>query len=289
MSAWSRRRALGALVAAPRLACGEGRRLPTTSPGHRVVSQTVLSDEVLWELGAEVRAQVVAVSSMADDPRYSRVVDRWPPELPRAAGTSEALLALVPDLVILARFTAAETQALIRDAGLRTLVLERFDGFADYRTNLRAIASAVEGSAAGEQLVDAFDARLAELRIDDPQGPRVLSWNDGNVPAGGTSFDDEATAAGYRNLPAEQGRRGHLQLGVEQLLAWDPDALVVPCGQDDGEAVIAELAARPGLRSLRAVRDERVIAVPSRDLYSAGAGMLDVVERLRAARPGAAR
>ncbi|MEX1365230.1 MAG: ABC transporter substrate-binding protein [Nannocystaceae bacterium] len=285
-AAWSRRRWLTAAGLAPLWACEGAGRTSASTTGTRVVSQTVLSDEVLWDLGPSVRSQVVAVSTMADDPRYSRVVGRWPASIARAAGTSEALLALAPDLVILASFTAVETQQLIRKAGLTALVLERFDGFADYRDNVRAIATAVDAAAAADEVIERFDARLSSLRVQDPAGPKILSWNEGSVPGASTSFHDIATAAGYRNLPAEHGRSGHLQLGVEQLVAWDPEVLVVPCGEDDCERVAAQLADRPGLRSTRAVREGHVVTIPSRDLYSTGAGMLDVVERLVSARPG---
>lgn len=283
-----RRSFLAGSLLAPLWACNrDPQPAGAEASGLRIASQTVLSDEVLWELGPRVREGVVAVSSMADDPRYSRVVERWPPSIPRVTGTSEALLALVPNLVIMASFTAAETRALVRDAGLRTLVLDRFDGFDDYRGNVRAIAEAVGAADEGERLVSTFDARLASLRIDDAEGLRVLSWNQGSVPAANTSFHDIATAAGFRNLPAEQGRRGHLQLGMEQLVAWDPDVLVVPCGEDDCEEAMRKHARTPGLRATKAARQGRIVAVPSRDLYSTGAGMLDVVERLVAARPGA--
>ncbi len=43
---------------------------------QRIVSQTLLSDEILWDLGPQVRAHVIAVSKLADDPRYSSVVGR---------------------------------------------------------------------------------------------------------------------------------------------------------------------------------------------------------------------
>lgn len=285
---WSRRRALGALGLAPLLAaCGDRAARPVAADGTpRVASQTVLADEVLWDLGPAVQAVVVAVSPMADDARYSRVVDRWPAALPRAAGTSEALLALVPTLVILASFTAPETRRLLEQAGLATLVLERFDGFDDYRANVRAIAAAVAAVEAGLRVVAEFDERLATLRLAASVRPRVVSWNEGSVPAAGTTFDDIATAAGYTNLPAHEGRRGHLQVSLEQLVAWDPDVVVVPCDAAACGEAAAELAARPGLGATRAVREGHVVGVPSPALYSTGAGMLDAVERLAAAPPG---
>jgi len=272
----------------PLWGCGQ-RREPGSKGGLRVASQTVLADEVLWDLGASVRATVVAVSPMADDVRYSRVAQQWPAEVPRAAGTSEALLAVAPSLVVIASFTAAETRRLLEHAGVRTLVLERFDGFDDHRANVRAIAGAVGAKAEGERLVAELDAKLRALRFEPAVRPRVVSWNEGNVPAAGTTFDDVAEAAGFRNLPAERGRTGHLQVSVEQLVAWDPDAIVVPCDATRCEQAAAELAERPGLRATRAAREGHVIGVPSRDLYSTGAGMLDAVEHLRAAHPGARR
>lgn len=285
---WSRRRMLATCGAWVTAACGGGSTRATDSAASgqpRIASQVVLADEVLWDLGPTVRAQVVAVSAMADDPRYSRVVGRWPPELPRAAGTSEALLALVPTLVVLASFTAPETRRLLEQAGLRMLVLDRFDGFDDYRGNVRAIAAAVGAAAEGKRVVAEFDARLAALRLEPRERPRIVSWNEGSVPAAGTTFDDAAEAAGWVNLPAHEGRRGHLQLGVEQLVAWDPDAIVVPCDEAECAAAAAELATRPGLRATRAAREGAVIGVPSHALYSTGAAMLDVVQRLRDAHP----
>jgi ABC-type Fe3+-hydroxamate transport system substrate-binding protein len=287
---WSRRRVLQAGGLLPLVACGERAPRAAASDGAlRIASQIVLADEVLWDLGPPVRASVVAVSPMADDPRYSRVAGQWPPEVPRAAATSEALLALAPTLVILASFTAPETRRLLEQAGLRTLVLARFEGFTDYRANVRAIADAVQASDAGERLLAELDARLASLRIEPSARPRVVSWNEGSVPAAGTTFDDVAVAAGFANLPTQEGRRGHLQVSFEQLVAWDPDVLVVPCGDLGCADVAAELAKQPGLAATRAVREGAVIGVPSRELYSTGAGMLDVVQRLRDAHPGARR
>lgn len=285
MTAWSRRAILRLGAALPAVACeGRARRAAADSTTLRVASQTVLSDEVLWDLGPAAHRLVVAVSSMADDARYCRVATRWPAALPRAAGSSEALLALVPDLVIIASFTAADTRRLLEGAGLRTLVLSAFEGFADYRANVRTIAAAIDLPDAGERLVDDFDARLSALRVATQERPRVVSWNEGSVPGAGTTFDDVATAAGYRNVPTLQGRPGHLQIGVEQLVAWDPDLVVVPCTDTDCDEAAAALAQQPGIRATRAARTGAVIGIPSRSLYSTGAGMLDVVERLAAAR-----
>ncbi|MEM7151867.1 MAG: ABC transporter substrate-binding protein [Myxococcota bacterium] len=284
MTAWSRRRALAALGLSPLwaspLACGRSNER-RAEPGRRIASQTVLSDEVLWDLGHTVRQIVVAVSPMADDTRYCRVANLWPQDIPRVSGSSEALIATAPDLVILASFTATETRTMVERAGLKTLVLDRFDGFDDYRDNVQRIADAVGASDEGKTLVAQFDERLATLSTDPPKRPQVVSWTEGSVPGANTSFHDIAVAAGFENLPAVQGKSGHLQVSVEELVTWDPEVLVVPCGVDDCDAVAAEVRGRAGLRATRAARNGRVVAIPSRDLYSVGAGMLDAVKRLR--------
>lgn len=289
MTGWSRR-ALCRAVSAAALAAGcSSRKSPqTTAGGRRVVSQTVLSDEVLWALGGPARAQVVAVSALADDARYSGVAGEWPTHVQRAPLTSESLLSLTPDLVIVADFTAAETRRLVTDAGVQTLLLSGFDGFDDYRRNAAWIAEAVALADAGRELVARFDARLADVSPKVRRRPNALSFSEGNIAGAGTSFDDIVRAAGFSNLAADRGETGHRRVAIEQIVAWNPDYLVVPAGRDDAETIAADLATRPGLSATTAARAGNVVAIPSAKLYAAGDGMLDAVALLAARHPEAA-
>jgi iron complex transport system substrate-binding protein len=267
-------------------ACGSPRASGPTGPRTRVISQVVLADEVLWELGPEVQARVVAVSTMADDRRYSAVAGKWPSSVARVAGASEELVALAPDLVVVADFTAVETRALLERLGMPVLHLSGFDGFADYRRHVRALAEALELPARGEALVDAFDERLAALRAQPgADSPAIVSWQEGTIAGAGTIFADQAEAAGYRLLPAEHGIVGHRSLALETLIAWDPAYVVIACtGEDESGCTQAEreFAAMPGIGATRAARDGGVIAVPTNILYSTGTGMLDVVQWIAA-------
>jgi iron complex transport system substrate-binding protein len=254
---------------------------------QRIVSQTVFSDEILWALGEPVRSRVVAVSIMADDERYSRVAGRWPPALPRVRGNSEQLLSIAPDLAIVADFTAAEARALLHDAGVRTLALSGFDGFDDYRRHVRELAATVGAKEAGERVVDRFDRRLAEVRVEvaKEQRPDVLSWIDGMVAGASTTFDDAARSAGYDNLAALHGHTGHVRLSVEQAVAWDPEYIVTICGTIPCEEAERALAGREGFSATRAALNDHIVAIPSRHLLAVGEGMLEVVDILVTARP----
>jgi iron complex transport system substrate-binding protein len=251
---------------------------------QRIVSQTVLSDEVLWELGPEVRRRVVGVSKMADDATYSAVANRWPADVARIPGSSEALVAARPDLVIVADVTAVETTTLLQRSGIATLQLERFDGFDDFRRHAHRLAGAVGAKARGEAVVERFDAALSEhLSTVDDDAPTALSWIGGTVAGKNTIFDDEARSAGLRNAAAIGGLTGHGNVAIEQVVAWDPELVVTSCG-DDCDRARAEIMSTPGLSATSAVRNGHVLAIEPRVLFSSGLGMIGVVERLAEAR-----
>lgn len=260
-------------------------------PARRVLSQTVLSDEILWALGPAARARVVGLSVMADDPRYSRVAGAWPPDVPRLAVTSEGLLARDPDLVVIASFTTPEIKALLAGQHVRLLQFDDFTGFADYRRHLRALAAAVDAAPAGELILADLDRRLAVLAAHRPERPltavTAVSWGDGYAATGGTTFADIARAVGLVNLPEQEGLSGHVPVAMERLVAWDPAVIVIACpaiAADDPACPAAEraFAAGPGLAATRAARTGGVVAIPARDLGSTGEGMLVAAELLQA-------
>lgn len=284
-----RRRAPRLLALALLLPACEPAAPAPQGPAHRVLSQTVLGDELLWDLGPAARARVVGVSVMADDPRYCRVANLWPAELPRLAATTEGLLARAPDLAVIASYTAPETRALLAANGVRLLELGRSPGFADYRRDLRTLAAAVEATPVAEARIAELDARLAVLAAHRPSpAPGVISWGDGYAATGATSFADIARTAGLDNLPERAGLSGHVPVAMEQLLAWDPAYIVIACPAaraEDPACRAAErdfIASGPGLSATRAAREHGVIAVPARDLASTGEGMLITAELLQA-------
>ena len=253
----------------------------TVAP-QMIASQTILSDEILWSLGDEVRARVVAVSPLVDDPRYSTIASRWPAALPRLPGSSEALLALDPDLVIIASFTSAETRSFLEAQGVKTLYLDGFDGFDDLWRHTREIAAAVRATDAGERLIQAQEAKLAALASTVGEGPRTpaVSWSEGFVAGAQTTFDGIALHAGLTNLAGERGFKGHAAVSVEELVAWDPPMIVIGCEPPRCAEAEREFAARPGIEATRAAREGNVIAIPGAYLSSTGAGMIEAARLL---------
>jgi ABC-type Fe3+-hydroxamate transport system substrate-binding protein len=283
----SRRAWLASILAAAAVGCRRREARDHSGAPSRIASRTVFADEVLWALGdlrPGLRERVIGLSPMVDDPRYSMVADAWPEATPRLGLNPEELLALAPDLVILASFSAPEYRAAI-EGSTAVLVLDDFTGFEGYLDNVRRIGEALAEPDACAELIAQFEARRAELEARRPPTearPTVLAWDYGYVPGSATSFDDAATSAGFLNLPAREGITGHQRLDAEQLLAWDPEWIVVGCS-DSCAAATAKLGSQPGFTALRAVKSKQVIAIEAPYLASVGEGMLELSARMQAA------
>lgn len=262
-----------------------GAKAPHTRP-TRIVSVTLLSDELLWDMGDDVRARVVAVSALAEDPRWSTIAGRWPAALPRVTGTAEAILALDPDLVVLADFTADETKAALRGAGVEVLELSHLAGIDDLERNTRELAEAVDASAAADTLVQAWTQRAAGLHERCPD-VKVTVWSEGFVAGEGTTFDDLCDRLGLVDIAAREGVRGHVKVPVESIVAWNPEWFVIPCAPEDEAAGCVRaretFAAQPGIADLAAVQRGQILAVPGRVLDTTGPALFDLADRLATA------
>jgi ABC-type Fe3+-hydroxamate transport system substrate-binding protein len=267
------------------LGCRAAEREPESDgPARRIASRTVFADEVLWAMGPDVQARVVGLSPMADDPRYSTVAGDWPETTARLGRNPEELLALAPDLVILASFSEVEYRAAL-EGKVRTLVLEDLNGFAGYLGNVERIGVAIGAVEQASALRERFLARQRVLEAKRPpeaERPSVVGWDYGYVPGAQTSFDDVARTAGFVNLPAREGMTGHQRLDAEQLVAWDPQWIVIGCGEQSCASSLASFAEQPGLGRLGAVAAGHVIAIESRWLSSTGEGMLELAAQLQA-------
>lgn len=247
----------------------------------RIASVTIDSDATLWALGDDVRGNVVAVSALVDDLRYSPIPNTWPAEVPRVKGTSESLLALQPSVAFLAEWSDPAGRALLEQSNIEVVVLSGYGGFADYRARVRTIAKAVDAVPSGEALVEAFDGSLQAARSNAGKGLSIVSYASGNVAAAGTTFADEAAAAGFENLPSREGLEGHPSVSLEQLIAWQPAAIVIPCEADcaQTEAAFGQL---PGVQATPAAKQGRIIALEGPLLFATGPRMVEVTQALAA-------
>lgn len=248
---------------------------------QRVVSQAVGTDELLLALADP--GQIAALSHISQDARFSPVaaVAKKYPAL--RDSDAESVLRYRPDLVLAASFTRPETLVLLKRAGVRLVVLERFDSLEDVYANLRRLGLELGQEARAEALIAQCRHRVAALaaRLKDVTPTRVLSAATYPFTSGaGTTFQDFCDHAGALNVAAEAGLRGHAPTPSERLLTWRTEMLVVSSDQPDAAEIRARLAEIPHYRALPAFQAGRIVALPGALMSCVSHHRIEAYERL---------
>ena len=104
----------------------------------------------------------------------------------------------------------------------------------------------------------------------------------GGVAGAGTTADEWIRLTGMHNAGAEDGRVGHVRCSFEELLALDPDLIVISTrGEDGSPGVTAQiLREEPGLANLDAVREDRIVALDARLFSAVGPHIVSAAEAL---------
>jgi len=216
---------------------------------------------------------------------------------------AERLLALEPDLVVVDPWQSADTSAVLARAGLAVIELPVIQDLSGALVAIELVARALGEERRGADLIAELERRVAALRASAGRrrGLRALSYSNfgaaGWTAGSATTVHEVLTLAGLTDAAAEAGREGHVEISFEELLALDPDLILVsrplqmvagPAG-DRGGASEALLRSEASLASLRAVREDRIVALPawlyatgSHELVSAAEVLAGEVDRLLA-------
>jgi len=230
---------------------------------ERIVSATLSTDEMLLALAPPER--VLALSTFADDPGASNVVEEARHVRARVHGDAERILALNPDLVVANPYTRPEAMLLLARSQVPVLTVASATTIRGIEENLRTLGDVVDEPGRAEALIDRMRSTLAEVatRTRGAARPRVLLYNRGGyTPGSGTLFDELLTIAGADNAAREAGVEGHAIISDERLLSLDPDVILVVTYAADGRGrqVVSPPAFvdSPVFGSLTAVREGRV-------------------------------
>ncbi len=248
---------------------------------QRVVSQSVGTDELLLALADP--GQIAALSHIGRDARFSAAAaeaQRFPA---LKDSDAESVLRYRPDLVLAASFTRPETLALLRRAGVRLVVMDRFDSLEDVYISLRILGRELGQDARAEALIAQCRGRVQALteRLKGVRLVRVLTAGAYPFTAGsGTTFQDLCDHAGAVNVAAEAGLRGHAPTPSEKLLTWNAEVLVISGDRPDASDTRARLAEIPHYRVLPAFKAGRFAVIPGALMSSVSHHRIDAYELL---------
>jgi len=232
------------------------------SPPRRIVSTYLGADEILAALVAHDR--VVGVSDFVDDPATSNCAAAYPPGVRRLHADPETIISLAPDLVCVAGYTTTDALRLIIGAGLPVVRWSRFDAFADVLAEIRLLGAAVGEEARAEALAGGVETLLADLerRLAGVRRVRVLYYDPPTFTMGrGTLLGEILNRAGGANVVDELGIVGPGQIGIETVLALEPEAIITPNYAGNTPALRA-LDRDAIWRQVPAVRAGRVHEIP---------------------------
>lgn len=222
--------------------------------------------------------QLVSVSHVARDPLSSPLA-HLAEGYPVNRGGAEEIFALRPDLVLANEWSDPATLAILRRLGIRVEtfpIADRLDGIP---AQLRAFGAVLGRAGAGEVAAGAFEARLAGLAAQVPEGARPVAaiyQPNGYTPGEGGMSAQILEVAGFRNLASELGLTYGGFMPLEWLITSDPD-LIVRGARYAGASRSEEMLDHPALRALRGAQ----ASAQSDGDWGCGTPLvLDAVERM---------
>lgn len=247
-----------------------GRRVTVPAGIRRVISLEPEITRLIVALGAERSLVGVDYFLEHHDHLFAEVFPKGR-ELPVVSNQGQDLncelaLKLAPDIVFCSPSETGMTEAVEAKLRVPVLALASIGRFDALLYELRLLGRVLGCKERADALEKSFRDRIAAIRDAAAAGgvrPRVyLSfWGDlGRTPV----YYQPVEAAGGRNvasglLPQALGSPG-ATVSIEQLLAWDPDVILVQGSYPPGErrVTVAGILADPRLGSLKAVRTKRV-------------------------------
>jgi iron complex transport system substrate-binding protein len=279
-----------ALAAAACLAAGwalAGPAMGEPAKPRRIVSMNQCTDQLLLLLVEPER--IASVSFVTHQPQWT------PPEMAGAVaglGSNHALaeevLTLKPDLVLTGVYTGRSATALLRKLGYTVVTFEPESTFDQIRGNIRKMGEAVGETQRAEDLIAAFDARLASIRAKAgaPRGILADVGVNGWMAGNDTLLAAAANAAGYRTLGQTLGYSGFRYVSLEQIIASAPDAVAPSNAWTHPPSLATNALRHPALKRL--METSANVTIPERLLVCGSPYVLDAAELLvEARRPGA--
>jgi iron complex transport system substrate-binding protein len=261
---------------------GLGREVKLESPAQRVVSLAPSNTEILFAVGAG--SQVVGRDEFSD----------YPPEAASISSvggsfgeySSEAILALKPDLVLAAEINPPELVKQLEDLGLTVYYLKNPLTIEEMYGNLEIVAQLTGHEKEAGELAESLKKRVAA--IDEklmPLSSRVpvfyeIDATDASKPytyGPGTFGDLLISRAGGYNIGGSL-TDAYPQISLEQLVVANPAVIVL--GDSMWGVTPESVKERPGWETIAAVQNDLIFPFDDNLVSRPGPRLVDGLEQL---------
>ncbi|MEI9926874.1 MAG: ABC transporter substrate-binding protein [Sphingomonas sp.] len=216
-------------------------------PPARIVSLNLCADQYLLALADP--GQIAALTRYARDPEMSAGAEKAR-GLPIFRATAEEMLAIDPDLIVGAPARRSGMMAALAGQHYRAVSLPSAESYAQIVAQIRTVAAAVGHADRGEALIVRMNAELAALPRPRRAGVAAYYQRRGYLTGTGTLIDDLMTRVGLTNLARKLGRPALSQLSLEDLVAAQPDYIVIETANERIVDQGTEMLHHPVLRDI---------------------------------------
>lgn len=234
------------LAGAGGLWAATGGGAPAKAAPQRIVSINLCTDQLLLELAD--RSQIAGVTRNAVDPGMSAVAGaaRGLPQI----GSAEQILVTGPDLILGMPANGSPLLAALPQGDYPMADVRFANNMADVYASIRETAAAVGHVERGEALIARMETELAG--IGKPGRGRVAAYYQrrGYMTGAGTLVDELMTRVGLTNLATRLGKPVLSQLSLEEMVAAQPDFLIVESATDRVDDQGSEMLHHPALQGI---------------------------------------
>lgn len=256
---------------------------------QRIVSLNLGTDEILIDLVSPER--VAALSHLAEDAGLSSIANRgykYPVKL--RDRNAEAIVALRPDLVLMADSIPEEVRTSLREMGITVHVSHSPQSLQEVEQRIEQIAKLVGEEEQGREIVENMQGKLDGVKAKVDQIPAqerksILAFSfSGVFGRADGMFHDLCVHAGVVNGAAKAGLQKNRPLSKEQIVLINPDVFLLPTwssdNKDDSEAFREEVRGDPAYQTVTAVKNNRLVFVSDRYRYCVSQYAADSVEQI---------
>ncbi|MGQ2935675.1 MAG: ABC transporter substrate-binding protein [Sphingopyxis sp.] len=262
--------ALAALAGGAGLLWAASPAPPAKAPAvpQRIVSINLCADQLVLALAD--RGQIAGLTKNATDIEMSGEAARAH-GIPLLSNSAEQILAIEPDLII---GMPASRSAALRALPKHTyplLDLATANTLDEIYTSIRETAAAVGHPERGTALIARMERELAGL--PKPGKGRVAAYYQrrGYMTGTGTLIDELMTRVGLVNLAGKLGKPPLSQLSLEEMVAAEPDFLIVESATDKVTDQGSEMLHHPALKGIPRISVPQAWTVCSSPAYSQAA------------------
>lgn len=261
---------------------GLGRSVTLNGPAKKIISLAPSNTEMLFALNAG--SQVIGRDELSDYPEEAK-------KLTSVGGSMgkynfEQIAKLQPDLVLASSLNTPEQIKTLEDLKLSVFVLTNPTTLEGMYQNLTTVGALTGHQADAQTLVAKFQERqkkVSDTLANLNDRPKVFYELDATDPAkpftaGANTFIDLLirTAGGVNIAATLKG--DYPQISQEELLAQNPDIILL------GDAAYGmtpdQVVKRPGWVSIKAVKENKVLAVDDNLVSRPGPRLIDGLESL---------